>query len=272
MSVQSLERAFSILDTIANSPDETGVTAIGELTGLHKATVSRLLGTLEQLGAVERLPANDGFRIGKTILSLAKQIDPSTQLVQIARPHLQELADITGEAASLEIPDGQSILYIDQVQTQHHIRVNSWVGRIYPIHTITSGPIFMGNWSERAIKRYFSRKISRPAPHTITSYKAMKEVIEEVEELGYAYASDQYELGLTGVSAPIINDQGDAVAAINVCGPTFRFPAEGQLSNVVSRITKAANAISKIILATEQDNNWEIKEIEPNSIVTEFKA
>lgn len=272
MSVQSLERAFSILDTIANSPDGTGVTAIGELTGLHKATVSRILATLEKVGAVERLPNNEGFRIGQTILSLAKQIDPSTQLIHIARPHLQELADIIGEAASLEIPDGQSILYLDQVQTQHHIRVNSWVGRRYPVHTITSGPIFMGNWSERAIKRYFSRELSHPAPHTITSYEAMKEVIEEVDKLGYAYARDQYELGLTGISAPIINDQGDAVAAINVCGPSFRFPAEGRFSDAVSRVTKAANAISKIILATEQDDNWEFKEIEPNSIVTEFKA
>lgn len=272
MSVQSLERAFAILDAIAESPDETGVTALGEITGLHKATVSRLLGTLEELGAVERLPNNDGFRIGSKIQALAQQIDPTTQLVNIARPYLEELAGITGEAVSLEIPDRQSVLYVDQVQTQHHIRVNSWVGRRYPIHAITSAPIFLGNWSERALKRYFSGNISRPTPLTNTSFETIKTQIEEAERIGYAYASDQYELGLTGISAPIFNDHGDAIAAINICGPSFRFPRLGQLPDLVSRLLQVSNSMSQIIQSTEQNDNWEFKEIEPDSVVTEFSA
>src|SRR4026209_1360713 len=51
--VQSLERAFAILDEVAQRP--AGVTAIADRVRLPKSHVARLLATLEGVDGVERV-------------------------------------------------------------------------------------------------------------------------------------------------------------------------------------------------------------------------
>ena len=88
-TVQSVERAFAILRVLAGGP--VGVTDLGERVGLPKSTVSRLLSTLEELGAVEQLTAGGEYRIGAAIAHLGASAVPGRSLVALARPHLAEL-------------------------------------------------------------------------------------------------------------------------------------------------------------------------------------
>ena len=103
-SVQSIERAFAILDVLAASKEGLGVTEISKRVSLPKSTVSRLLGTLEGLTAVERYPTRDRFRIGGGVISLVMQVPFSQRLATLARPFLQELAEQLGEDVALCLP------------------------------------------------------------------------------------------------------------------------------------------------------------------------
>jgi DNA-binding IclR family transcriptional regulator len=124
--VQSLERAFAVLDEVARQP--AGVTAIAERVHLPKSTVARLLSTLEELEAVERL---DGarWRIGPGVAALSSAASPERGLVAVARPHLTGLVAELGEDAGLGLPDGNEILYVDQVESDNPARCATGPGR-----------------------------------------------------------------------------------------------------------------------------------------------
>ncbi|HEX9923524.1 MAG TPA: helix-turn-helix domain-containing protein, partial [Anaerolineae bacterium] len=130
--VQSIKRAFAILQAVAEHPDGIGVTALADEVGLHKSTVSRLLSTLEGLEAVKRRPQAEGFAIGDGILALISQMPYPRQLMALVRPYLLELAEATGESVGLSVPDGDDVHYIDQVQSEHHVQVRDWTGQRFP--------------------------------------------------------------------------------------------------------------------------------------------
>lgn len=244
MSVQSLTRAFDILSIVSSYPNGIGVTAIAQESGLHKSTVSRLLGTLEEIGAVIRLANYDGYCIGQTVLDLAAQTNPEQKLLNLAHPFLVELSDVTTESTTLEVPDGRFIHYLDQVQSNHQIRVNDWIGRRHAMHTVTSGILFMRDWPAADLERYFTDDIEAPTPNTITKLKTMKKKLSAAADDGYAMEPDTFEIGLTGISAPIYGANEKIIGAINICGPNFRFPAVDRLPLYIERLVNATRTIS----------------------------
>lgn len=244
MSVQSLTRAFDILRIVADHANGIGVTAIAQEVGLHKSTVSRLLGTMEEIGAVTKLPNYDGYCIGLEILELATQVSVQQKLLHLAQPFLVELTDVTTESTALEIPDGNYIHYLDQVQSNHQIRVNDWVGRRLAMHTVTSGVLFMRDWPAAKLERYFSAELETTSQNTTTDLDEMRKKIAQAELDRYFIEVDVFEVGLTGISAPIFGADNKIVGAINISGPNFRFPAPEHLPVILERLLKATETIS----------------------------
>ncbi|MEM7334853.1 MAG: IclR family transcriptional regulator [Chloroflexota bacterium] len=252
MSVQSLTRAFDILELIANRPDGIGVTTIADELGLPKSTVSRLLQTLENRNIVQKLPKYGGYQIGPEIVQLAAKSTPQQRLVTMIRPYLQQLTDVTGESALLELQDGWFVHYLAQTQSNHAIRVDDWVGRRHPLHTVTSGILFMSTWTDRALQRYFNRELEQPTAKTITHLEAMKQKISQANQQGYALSIDAFAEGFTGLSAPIYDADDKIMAAINISAPTFRFPQANALERVVERLTAVTESISTQIVQSER--------------------
>ena len=95
--VQSIERAFRLLDELADEPG--GITNLARRIDLPTSTVARLLRTLEHLGAIERTPDDHGYRIGPTVVTLSTSVDPTQSLLAVAQPHMVELVDLLAEAS-----------------------------------------------------------------------------------------------------------------------------------------------------------------------------
>ena len=223
--IQSIERAFSILEAVATQPTGVGVTDIAAVVGLPKSTVSRILATLTAVNAIERLPDKAGFQLGQAIHDLALNIPYSQQLITIARPHLLELAEFTGEAASLCLPDGELVHYVDQVQSQHQVQVRNWTGSRFPMSALSAGKLFLASWSEGMLDAYLKRPLAKQTSRTLTDPTALRRRLEQVRQQGYDWTFEEFAEGVNGASAPIYDQSGQIIAAINIYGPAFRFPA-----------------------------------------------
>ena len=140
-SVQSVERAFSVLRCLASGP--AGVSEVAERSHLPKSTVSRLLSTLNELGAVDQLGAGGDYRIGDLLVELAAAAQPGRSLVAIARPHLVQLREALGEATGLSVLDGHDVLYLDHVEADHPVQVRDWTGERLPAHLVSSGFVLL---------------------------------------------------------------------------------------------------------------------------------
>lgn len=220
-TVQSVERAFAILRVLAGGP--AGVTDLGERVGLPKSTVSRLLSTLEELGAVEQLTAGGEYRIGAAIAHLGASAVPGRSLVALARPHLTELNQQTGEATGLSIPDGLDMLYLDQITPDSELQVRDWTGYRIPMHAVPSGHVVLAA-DDGLLERRVAAGLPGFTSNTLTTAAALRERLAIVRSEGCAWAVDEYADGLSSVAAAIRNGSGRVVAALHVYGPSSRLP------------------------------------------------
>jgi DNA-binding IclR family transcriptional regulator len=239
--VQSLERAFAILDEVARRP--AGVTAIAERVRLPKSTVARLLATLEDVEAVERF---DGarWRIGPGVAALTEAVSPERSLISIVRPFLVDLVTELGEDAGLGLPDGNEVLYVDQVESDNAVQVRDWTGTRAPLHAVPSGLVLLAEWPGDALDAYLRGELAALTRRTVTDPKQLRTRLVEVRERGYAWGLEEFAEGIDSVAAPVRDARGKAIAAIHVHGPSYRFPRAGSEVAVAERTSAAAAAIS----------------------------
>jgi DNA-binding IclR family transcriptional regulator len=242
--IQSVQRAFSILEVIANHPAGLGVTEIARRVDLPKSTVARFLTTLEGVKAIERLAAGEGYIIGSRLITLVSQVPFSRHLVTVAHPFLQELTQASGETSHLCLPDGNQTLYIDQVNSLHHIQIQDWIGYRVPLHAVSNGKIFMAYWSEAQLEQYLARPLEKFAQETITDPTVLRQHLKEIAAQGYAWAYKEFDDEVAGVAAPIWNERGQVVASVSVGGPIHRFPPPEQTEALATIVVEIGRKIT----------------------------
>lgn len=243
-NVQSVKRAISILEAIASTPAGMGVTEVAHRVDLPKTTVARLLSTLEEAQAVERLNDSHGFRIGSRLVAIASQVPYTQRLTAIARPHLLELAEATSEAVNLCCLEGDQVLYLDQVQGQYQLQIRDWTGNRLPLHVVSPGKVLLAYSSKEVRQHYLNRPLGPFTEKTITDPQLLQQQLEAIRAQGYATAHDEFEEGIVGIAAPIHDKAGQVVATVNVYGPAFRFPAQGKDETVTQLVIQTAQKIA----------------------------
>jgi DNA-binding IclR family transcriptional regulator len=242
--VQSVERAFAILGVVAHGP--VGLTTIATRLALPKSTVSRMLETLQGIGAVERV---DGprWRVGQGVAAIASGVGPERSLAAVARPQLAELVHQLGEDAGLAVPDGYEVRYVDQVESDNPVQVRDWTGTRAPMHAVPSGHVLLAEWPPDALDAYAARGLVRLTPRTIVHAGALRRRLAEVRARGHAWGREEFAEGINSVAAAVRDRHGRAVAAVHVHGPAYRFPAPGAEERIASLVTTAAEAVAAAV-------------------------
>ena len=239
--VQSISRAFAVLDGLAAGP--AGVTELARLTGLPKSTVARLLDTMQAEDAVQHVPGDARYRLGPRIVSLAAGLHDRRGLVATAHPTLVELAERTGEAAGLSVPDGPMVHYVDQVDSPNPVQVRDWTGTRIPMHAVSSGQVFLAFMPAPALARMLATPREAFTSRTITEAGSLLERLREVRRDGCAWVREEYAEGITSIAAPIAAADGEVVAAVHVHGPSYRFPPGGGEKRIATAVVAAARDI-----------------------------
>lgn len=247
--VQSIARAFAILDAVAVRP--AGVTALAERLDLPKSTVARLLGSLEHLGAVERV---DGRRwqVGPGVAALTETASPERSLAALARPELAALVRSVGEDAGVALPDGYEVLYVEQVECDHPVQVRDWTGTRAPMHAVPSGLVFLADWPASAVDGYLAAGLAALTPQTVVDPEQLRARLEDVRRSGYAWGLEEYADGINSVAAPVRDERGKALAAIHAHGPAYRFPARGEEGRVTEAVVATAHEVERLLAREER--------------------
>jgi DNA-binding IclR family transcriptional regulator len=239
--VQSIERAFAVLSTLSDGP--LGVTDVAQRARLPKSTAARLLTSLVREGAVEQASGGTTYRLGPRLVTLASGMRSTRGLVASAHPFLVELADRTGEAAGLSVPDGRTVHYIDQVDSPNPVQVRDWTGTRIPMHAVSSGLVVLAGLKPAALEAYLAGPLELFTDHTVTSASQLRDRLWNVRRDGYAWVREEFALGINSVAAPIADASGEIVAAVHLHGPSYRFPAAGQADALGEAVEAAAGRI-----------------------------
>jgi DNA-binding IclR family transcriptional regulator len=244
-AVQSVERAFSILDALRAGP--ATLSEVARHVDLPISTTSRLLATLEGLSAVERIDNVNLYRIGPGIVTIASGVDASRSLAALADDELHTLATEANEAVGLSITSGYAIHYIAERRPETSVQLRDWLDARLPMHLVSSGLVALASWPDDAVDNYLSRPLERRTDNSVVDPDEIRQRIRKVRQAGFAWTVDELEEGITALAAPLIASSGEVVGGVNIHGPSFRFP--GSRINDFEKMVRASAERINLLLA-----------------------
>jgi IclR family acetate operon transcriptional repressor len=220
----AIDRGADLLVRVLEAGRPVAVTELAAAAGLPKSTASRLLSALERRGLVEQDGDRGRLRPGPAILRVAERGMLERNLVEVARPMLETLAEHSGETINLGVPGGAGVEHLLQVDGRHFLSVGQWVGRTVDFHCTANGKVFLA--FGRALAPAGARALRTHTPATITDPKSLRVELAQVRRDRFARAIDELEVGLAAIAAPVRGVSGEVVAALSVTGPTVRMTPE----------------------------------------------
>lgn len=225
---QSLRRALQIVTDIGDSP--LTIAEAAERIGVHATTALRLLQPLEQHGFVRR--TTDGkYELGSRLIDLGQRALESMDVRTAARPWLKRLAAYTGETVHLAVIAESEAVYIDKVESQHHIRMYSRVGIAAPMHCTGVGKALLLASSAPMRRRLLGEEpFERHTATTRTTYAEIEAALSQGQRVGYVLDDEEHEPGVHCIAAPIRHRDGSAAGSLSITAPTWRIDRATLLS------------------------------------------
>ncbi len=224
--IQVLERAMHLLTAFDEDHQEMGVTELAEQLGLHKATVHRILRTLEREGFIQQNGENGRYHLGWQLIPLGTLALQHFDLRRLASDLLQGLLEEHQETVDMAIYEAGEMYYIEVLESPQPVKIAARPGRGLPIHCTATGKAFLAFAEPEEVEKILSGKLRRFTPQTITDPDLIRREFEEIRSKGYATSREEYEAGITAVAAPIFNRKGKVEAVIAIPGPSYRIPDE----------------------------------------------
>lgn len=244
--VESVVRALGIIEALAQSP--AGLSETARRVNLPKSTVARLLSTLEEVEAVERDEGGRLFRLGPMVQRLSAAAGGPAQLAAFAFPYLEELTELTDEAAGVSIPDGYAVHYLAQTDGEHPVQVRDWSGELIPMHVVPSGLAIMAHWPEAQTERYLARDLAKLTPNTVIDGSTIRKRLAATREKGYIWVYEEFVEGINSVAAPVLGSGGRITAALHIHGPAYRFPGTNDEDRIGRAVAEAARRLSEALV------------------------
>jgi IclR family transcriptional regulator, acetate operon repressor len=244
-SVQSVERALLILRALGAGP--AGVTDLAERVGLAKSTVSRMLGTLEASGAVEQIEGGGPYRLGPLVMEIAAASAPNRTLAEAAHPVLVELSNATAEAVGLAVREDDVVRFTDQCTPPGEVQVRDWTGSTAPLHWTPSGLILLAFAAQPDVDGYLQRTLEASTPNTMTDPVALRARLQQARFNGWVWVYGEFSLELNSVAAPVFDRAGHVLAAVNLHGPSYRFPGTESVERITRQVVDAAARLTEML-------------------------
>jgi IclR family acetate operon transcriptional repressor len=221
--IAAVEKAVRVLDALADADGDVGTNAIARATEINASTVSRLLATLVSAGLVEHVASTGHYRLGLRLLSLGRAALRDRDLRGLARPHLSELARLSGETATLSVPGERDALTVDFVLSPSSVRSVASIGRPSVGHATSVGKVLLayaGVVPDGELRAY--------TPRTITDPVELARHLQAVRGRGWAESLGEREDDLHGIAAPILANDGndgndELIGILGLQGPAARF-------------------------------------------------
>ncbi|MBR0701479.1 helix-turn-helix domain-containing protein [Bradyrhizobium diazoefficiens] len=248
--VQSVDRALSILETLAEDDEGYRLSDLAIRTGLSASTVHRLLATLESRRFVQFDRAESKWHVGSRAFtvgaSFARRRNFSTQAI----PYLRKLRDLTRETANLAVVDDEFIIVLTRMESREIMRSLTQVGGRVAMVTSGVGKAVLATYSDEdvgAVIRHHG--MPRLTEKSIVRPSDLFKELEKIRKQGFALDDEEACMGLRCIAAVVYNDCAEPLAAISVSGMTSRLtddrlPEVGQIvRDVAGELTLALGGV-----------------------------
>jgi len=246
--VQSLERGLGVIRAFDGERPALTLSDVAKATGLTRAAARRFLLTLVELGYM----TTEGrlFKLSPRVLDLGRPYLSSLTLQELAQPHLAALVARVEESATVAVLDGAEIVYVAHAPARKILSVSVGIGTRDPAFATSLGRVLLAGQGDEWLDGYLATvKVQRITPATIATPARLRAELERVREQGFALVDQELEEGLRALAAPIHDNQGRVIAAVNVAVHASRWSLDEIERELVPQLAATAADIERDVRA-----------------------
>ncbi len=248
--VDSLATALRILDHFSIREPELSLRELSEKTGLYKSRIHRLCGTLVELRFLTRMPSSS-YRLGPKLMALGKIYEKSNSLITVSRPIMKELAEVSGESATLFHLDIDACLCLAREYGSSRLVFDIQEGGEHrELHASAAGRIFLAYGPRELAERVLAQpELKRFTSETTTDHDILAQKLIDIRKRGYGINRGERELEVAAIAAPVWDHEHTLVAALGIAGPVQRFSKDRE-AELISHLLDASRKISGMLGAS----------------------
>lgn len=231
--VEAVFKAIDVLEVFQGS-EGLSLNQISQRVGLNRSRTFRLLHTLAERGYVERNQDGTSYRLGMKLFERAANVRRDVK--DVARPVMLELRECFNEMVNLSVLENDEVLYLEIVESSRPFRMSATVGCRMPAHQTSMGKAMLaGNPACFESGRFAKESRQR--------LQKLRKELGAVRQRGYAVDDEENEPGVACIGAPILDANGQPVAAMSVSGPVQRVLANEK--KIAEALVAACATVSK---------------------------
>lgn len=210
--------------TLLHERDELRVTDVADQLGVARSTAHRILAMLVFHGFAEQ-DSHKVYRPGSALRAIrGSQATPPPDLITIARPHLQRLADTVRETTHLMVLEGNGSRFLDGAEGPQALRVSYRTGTLVPAHVTSGGKALLAELPPDRLRSLYPNGLPGHGAKASEDLDRLVAELATVRRSGFAYNLQESERGVNAVGACVRDRTGTAVAAVAVAAPSSRCP------------------------------------------------
>jgi IclR family pca regulon transcriptional regulator len=245
--VLSLARGLRVIESFEGFYEGRSISEISQSTGLSRASIRRILLTLEFLGYVER--SRQVYKLKTQVLRLGFSYLSSSSVIEAAGPVLEHITEQLHESSSMSMLDSGQIVYVARSAASRVLAAGLSVGSRLPAYCTSMGRVLLAALPEKELAAYLRDLKPRAyTPKTLTRIPQIKKAILEVRANGYAIVDEELEAGLRSIAVPVSTRDNRVVAAINVGTHVSRIDRETLLTRCLPALQHGARNLHNILI------------------------
>jgi len=243
--VQSIGRAFAILEEVARNRDGIALADLSKRVGLHNSTTFHLVKTMVSLGYIRQIKESKRYRIGRPLFALAASALDEMEMVSMATPVLDDLSRETGESSHFASRMSDAVVVMARTPGPGAFQLTDRVGVVRPAYCTALGKVILAALRPDQLDRYLDRiELKALTSKTITSPQRLRRELQDVRRTGIAFDDGEFNIEVRCAAMPVYDFSGQVVGAIGISGPVWRLSIQA-LQNKARDLSEAAKQLSE---------------------------
>ncbi len=240
-------RLLLVLEEVARVGVPITPTEVNSQLGLPKPTIHRLFATLEDEGFLQRDIDGRAYSPGRRLRGMATGVLSSLRIRAARLAVLRKLSTRIGETCNIALPDRDSMVYLERVETEWPLRIQLPVGSTVPFYCTASGKMYLSTLPKTHMMRYATSELmTANTANTITGADQLIQEISDVRKNGYAMDNEEFMEGMIALAVPIMDQNKRLVATLSFHAPTVRFSTQDALEYLPD-LRAASNDLASLL-------------------------
>ncbi len=233
------ERVLDILELLSTNPDGMTLTQLSRALNAPKSSIMPLVHTMTSRKFIYQHKDTSRYCMGIAAYSVGSSYTNTKNALEFIQSEMKYIVSQSNETCQLGIQVRSNLLYIAKEDSAEPLRLVSYVGKQIPLYCTAIGRALLAQKTKDEIRALYPDGLTAFTKNTIADWEELFRELEQTRNRGYALEHEECMPLLNCAGIPLCSN-GQVIAALSVCIPTFRY-SEDKLQSII-RLLKESKA------------------------------